>query len=169
MAIEYIDIELAKWSVNEAIQELKDIYKESTPYTVVPLTTGKCYRWETDFINRMLYAFATDALAQFSQEELIAWWNFVNYQDHYSTSATTSDCNGLAIGATNYNSESKSYVVCSGMGITTILAQKPLDDMLSVDVWISLDKLFMNLLNCEPIENCTRTADLIDIAPCPLP
>jgi len=167
MATEYVDTELETRSINAATREFQSIYKEGVPYQKIPTINGYCYRWDEDFIESIQYAMSTDSMAHFSEEESIAWWNFVNYQNHYSTAAKVGDCNNNEIGATNYDENMKSYVVCKN-GITTIIAQPPLNDMLIVDAWKSLDKAMMNILNCIPVDNCDKDVTIIDIAPCPI-
>ena len=141
-------------SLEAAKIEMKEIYGQRLPYVRVLKIYGICYRWSDAFISGILLAMATDRLDQFSEDELDAWYDWVNFQDYHSHSMLDSDCNTVAIGCTVPDSNFKSFVVCENGTITEFECQFPRYDMMDEQVWASLDRAMMDLYNCEEIDNC---------------
>jgi len=155
-------------SIENAMVEMKDTYKERLPYTLIPTMAGNCYAWTDIFIYACLMAMSTDALIQFTQDELEAWLNFVNFENYHSHSALDTDANGTAIGCTIPNAERESWIVAEGGTILTQKCQLPTFDVLNEQAWKSLDKAFMDLYRCGEIDDCKRLAQLQDVSTCEL-
>ena len=152
------------WTIDGAFEEFKELYKERIPYIEIPMLDGQCYRWSNTFIDNCLLAMATDRMVQFSTDELEAWRYFVNFENYHSTSARETDANGTAIGCTIPNHNNKSYVVAGDYAILNGLdgkieevCQQPGYEIEGEQIWHSLDKAFMSLYNCEPINQCTNS------------
>jgi len=141
-------------SITAAMIEMQDIYGQRLPYAKILKTYGICYRWSKIFIDGVLLAMSTDRLDQFSEDELKAWYSFVMFQDYHSHSALDTDCNTVAVGCTIPNSEFKSFVVCEDGTITTTECQYPRYDVMSEEIWKSLDRALLAVYNCEPIDDC---------------
>lgn len=109
-------------SLDTSIEYLQKVYDEKEPYEIIDTLNGKCYKWNDSFIQKCIQAMSTDALTQFTEEELNAWNSFVNSQDSYSTQVEL--------------------------------------------VWKSLNNVFVNLYNCEEIDNCDREKTLIKPCEC---
>ncbi len=156
-------------STDNALVEMTNTYKERLPYTVVPTLNGNCYAWTDIFIYSCLLAMATDALVQFTDDELNAWWSFVNFQDYHTHSATTDDVNGLAIGCTNPDVYNNSYVVAKNdIKIEGLFCQKPIFEVQNEQAWKSLDKAFMDLYECREIDDCKRIKGMYNASDCDL-
>ncbi len=162
-------------TLDSAVIELKDTYREAEPYVTINLITGPCYSWDPLFIMAIQYAMSTDSTTQFSKDELEVWWKLVNFENYHSHSALTTDCNGTAIGCTIPNADNESYVVCGNEtpmngenGTIKTLCQNPGYEVVEEDVLKSLDNALMALYNCEEIESCLRDDTLEDVAPCPI-
>ncbi len=165
--------ELGRATLDAAVIEFRDTANVSEPYVSVPLLDGPCYVWDPLFIDDILLAMATDKLDQFSEDELEVWRYFINFQNYHSTSAKTTDCNGLAVGCTIPNEFNESFVVCATLdpmdgenGRPRQLCQPPGYEVEGENIWKSLDNAMIALYNCEPIDTCNRDDDYEDIAPC---
>ena len=161
------------WTIDGAFLEFKSVYKERIPFQEIPMLDGPCFRWTDEFINNCLLAMGTDRMTQFSIDELEAWRYFVNFQNYHSTSARETDAHGTAIGCTNPNSDSKSFVVASdgtildgSNGGLEELCQPAGYEIEGELIWSSLDKAFMSLYNCQPINQCRNEDVLEDVSPC---
>ena len=161
-----LDSEQNPHTLNSAVLEMKDLFGEGTPYVKILKTYGICYKWDDAFIDGILLAFATDNIEQFSEEELIAWYSFIMFQDFHSHSALDTDCNTLAVGCTLPDEFFKSYVVCESGTITTTECQSPTYDVQDEQVWASLDRAMMALYNCQPIDDCNINDDYEETVPC---
>lgn len=155
-------------SLDDALVEMKDVYKERLPYTVIPTLNGNCFRWSDIFIYSCLLAMSTDALVQFTDEELNAWWSFVGFENYHTHSALTTDANGTAIGCTNPTEDYPSFVVAKNDRITEVSCQNPVFDVINEDAWKSLDQAFVDLYNCKEIDDCDRIAEMYDASDCSL-
>jgi len=160
--IEFADRE----SIDDAYAEFGYVYQERLPYVLIPTLNGNCYRWNEIFIFGVRMAMSTDKLIQFTTDELEAWWNFVNFQNYHTHSALTTDCNGFSVGCTIPDEYNKSYSVCKDGKISDIECQDPTFEVLNEDIWKSLDKLLMDLYNCNEVDDCDRTKELLDVSPC---
>lgn len=160
-------------TIDAAVNDFGRIYENVTPFEVIPTLGGLCYKWSDEFIYNCLLAMATDKLTQFSEEELQAWYSFVNFENYHSTSARDTDANGTAIGCTIPNTLNESYVVAGDGTILNglnnnkkELCQPPSYEIESEAAWKSLDEAFMSIYNCQEINNC-NIDDTVDIQPCP--
>ena len=154
--------------IDAALEEMRDTFKERLPYVMVPTLGGNCYKWSPEFIYGVMVAFSTDALIQFTSEELAAFWHIVNFEEYHSHSAVQSNCNGLAIGCTVPDEFNRSYTVCKTGDITDKLCNDPLFNVINEEAWKSFDNLLMDLYWCRPIDDCGRNDGIFDIEPCPL-
>lgn len=161
-----LDSDLDTESLNSALNELQGIFEDNFPYEAIRKTYGICYKWSDLFIERMLKAFATDNLEQFSEEEIKAWYQFVMFQNYHSHSALESDGNGTAVGCTIPNSDFKSFVVLEDGTITTTECQEPRYDVQDAHIWASLDRAMIALYNCEPIDSCNIDDNVVQTVPC---
>ncbi len=162
-------------TIDGAVIEFKDTYKERVPYTTIPTLDGNCFQWDTVFISNVLVAMSTDSMIQFTDDELTTWQYFVNFQNYHSTSALELDCNGTAIGCTVPNEFNESYVVCgngnpmNGLdGNPKKLCQPPGYEIEGEQIWKSLDKIMMALYNCHLPDDCNRDTGILNIRPCTL-
>ena len=161
-----LDTEQNPMTLNSALLEMKDTYGVEIPYTAVKKIDGICYLWETSFIENVLDAYATDNLEQFSEDELVAWYNFVMFQDYNSHSPLDTDCNTLAVGCTIPDDLNRSYVVCESGTVTTVLCQEPSFIVQNEFIWKSLDEAMMALYNCEEIDDCGIDDTYEQTVPC---
>jgi len=169
-------------TIDGSVLEFKAIFKSGDPYVPIPKLGGLCYKWSDQFIQNCLIAMATDSLGHFPPDELLAWRNFVEFQDRHSHSSQTSDAYGSAIGASrqlfggysmvvvqdlyDYEEASKSPEGWRKTKITTQRAMQPEFGVLRETAWKSLDKLFMDILNCKPVDDCVEELSYEDIYPC---
>lgn len=159
-------------TIDAAINEFVTLYKGIDPYIKIPILGGDCYQWSPVFIDNCLIAFATDRLTQFTEDELIAFYQFINFENYHSTSARDTDANGTSVGCTIPNSKNESFVVAddgdiqNGLdGNTKQLCQPPTYEVDTEGAWKSLDQAFMNLYNCLPIIDCNKN-DSMENLPC---
>ncbi len=162
-------------TIDAAMIEFISLYPKTEPYETIPTLTGPCYAWSTEFIDKCLLAMSVDRTIQFSSDEQEAWNFFVNFENYHSHSARLNDANGTAIGCTNPDNMNKSYVVAGNYlpndgldGRPLELCQPPGYEVESEQIWKSLDKVFMDLYNCNEIDNCNRDDTYEDISPCPI-
>ena len=155
-------------SINSAVNELQDTYQQTMPFTEIQKINGKCFLWSDLFIENVLFAFATDNLEQFSEEEKKAWFNFVAFQDYNSHSPLSTDCYTTAIGCTNPDERNNSFVVCSNGKPTTTKCQLPIGGVRREEIWASLDKAMMALYNCKEINKCGTDDTVEQLVPCPI-
>ncbi len=155
-------------TIDGAMIEFKDVFKEREPYIAVQTLAGLCYKWDETYINLLQVAMSTDSMENMTEDEKRAWYYFVNFQNYHSHSALVSDCNGTAIGCTIPDENNISYVVCANGDACTTRCQPPGYEVEGEDIWHSLDKVFMDLYNCIEIDDCERGENIEDIAPCPL-
>jgi len=153
-------------SVDSYVRELKVVFQERIPYIQIPKIDGPCYKWNDEFIDNIMLAMATDRLDQMSEDELIAWRYFVNFQNYHTHSALDTDANGTSIGCTIPDSQNRSFVVAFDGTITTTRCQNPGYEIEGETIWKSLDKALMSTYNCEQIDSCIDDNQLIDVAPC---
>ena len=149
-------------TIDAAMIEMRDTYNERIPYVRIPTLAGNCYHWDPFFIDNILVAYATDSLIQFSVDELEAFRHFINFEDYHSTSARVTDANGTAGGCTIPDGHNNSYVTTCQNGVFIDLnggktkCQPPSYEVLSEDIWKSLDSAMMALYNCQPIDDCDK-------------
>jgi len=147
-------------------QEMLTLYKEEFPYFFLDTIDGQCIQWDIDFITKCLDAMATGSLGTFSDIEKQVWFSFVEFQDAMSHSAPTT-YNG-AIGCTIPNGLGDSFIV-TNEGITSSLCNEPELSVQKERQSKSLDDYFMNLYNCETVNDCgVITGIVTDISPCPI-
>lgn len=151
-------------NIGENTQEMLKLFKEEFPYYYLDTIEGSCIIWDEDFINKLLVAMSTGSLVELSDIEKQIWYQYVEFQDALTHSATT-DIVG-AIGCTNPNELGQSFVVTTN-GITTTLCQNPQTTIQKERQSKSLDDYLMNLYNCETPNNCgIIVGDVTDISPC---
>ncbi len=162
-------------TIDAAVIEFKDTYKERVPYATIPTLNGNCYQWDPAFIENVLMAMSTDSMIQFTEDELETWQYFVNFQNYHSTSALDLDCNGTAVGCTTPNELNESYVVCGNghpmdglEGRPKTLCQPPGYEIEGEQIWKSLDTILMSLYYCIEPDDCNRDTGILNIAPCTL-
>ena len=171
-AIEALIIERGIDTIDAAQLELRSTHKEREPYLMIPTLAGNCYLWDPIFIDNILLAYATDKLTQFSEGELLAFRQFINFQDYHSTSALITDANNEAIGCTNPTAVSRSFVVAldglpfKDMHGKKVACQNPSYEVINEEAWKSLDEAMMALYNCEEINDCNRDDDYEQVVPC---
>ena len=160
-------LRLGPSSIDSATIEFKSTFQERTPYISIQTLTGPCFKWEEEFIANILIAMSTDAMIQFTEEEVRSWNFFVNFQNYHTTSALDTSGNGLAIGCTIPDAFNKSFVVIeSGVilnglnGQALELCQPPGYEIEGELVWRSLDNVLMSLLNCTTPDDCNRSLDI---------
>lgn len=147
-------------------QEMLALFREELPFTYMDTIEGQCIQWDTDFINKCLDAMATGSLTLFSDIEKQIWYEFVEFEDLMSHSATTETVG--AIGCTVPNSLGQSFVVTTN-GVTATLCQNPQESVPKERQSKSLDDYFMDLYNCETPNDCgIITGTVTDISPCPV-
>ncbi len=159
-------------TIDAAMLEFDDTYREGEPYVLIPTLAGNCYYWNPLFIDAILVAYATDSLIQFSEDELRAFRNFINFENYHSTSARETDANGLAGGCTIPDKDNNSYVTTCENGVflnvngEKVKCQPPSYEVINEDVWKSLDEAMIAMYNCEEINDCNKDDSY---APCPNP
>ncbi len=153
-------------SIDSAMVEYKEVFKERSPYVAIPMLDGMCYRWSDEFIDGIKLAMSTDRLTQFSNDELKAWRYFVNFENYHTNSARSTDANGTAIGCTNPDANNASYVVAGDGSKTNQLCQNPGYEIEGEQIWKSLDQAMMSLYNCEEINPCTNSMNPEEIDSC---
>ena len=161
-------LEVDPRSIDGAVKELQSTYQQRLPYTTIPTLRGNCFKWSDTFIFSIQLAMSTDALVQFTPEEADAWWTFVRFQDLHSTSASTANVRGKAIGCTIPDDYNNSYVVEKSGEVSTELCERPSFGVINEQAWKSLDSALMALYNCEEIDDCNKVKELQDVAPCVL-
>jgi len=148
-------------TIDAAFLEMVNQYPQVQPYEKIPLLDGPCFKWSDSFIDKCLLAMATDKMTQFDAQELIIWQFFVNFENYHSHSAKDTDANGAPVGCTNPNELFESFVVGQhGLildgkdGGPLQYCQPPGYEVESEEIWSSLDKAFMSLYNCQPVNDC---------------
>lgn len=145
-------------------QEMLSLYREEFPFTILDTISGQCILWDEAFIDKLLVAMATGSLANLSDIEKQVWYQFVEFQDAMSHSATTSNIG--AIGCTIPDELGQSFVVTTN-GITSELCQEPAQSVSKERQSKSLDDYFMDLLNCNTPNDCGIISGIVtDISPC---
>lgn len=151
-------------SVESAIAEQKDLYKERLPYTVVDTISGPCIVFVDGFIELCLEAMATNNLEQMTDEEQKIWYDFVGFSDSVSWSADDGITN--AVGASNTQEDGLGYVIDSN-GLTQTVASQPQYGYPNQAVSFALDQEFMRLLNCDDSTACgIKSGELYNVLPC---
>lgn len=151
-------------NISANTQEMLEIFNEAFPFNEVDTIYGKCIKWDEAFIEKSIIAMTTGSLLDFSEIEKQVWFQFVEFQDAMTHSATTD--NFGAVGCTIPDENGKSYVV-TDYGITTTLCQNPASTVNKKLQSKSLDDYFMDLYNCEIPNDCgIISGEIQDISPC---
>ncbi len=155
-------------TIDGAMVEFKDTYKQNEIYVAVPMLDGMCYSWSDEFIMKIQEAMTTDRLVQFTTEELAAWRMFINFENYHTHSALTTDCNGNSVGCTIPDTNNISFVVCKDGTICETRCQPPGYEVEGEDIWKSLDSALMSLYNCEEINDCASSTQVDYSNSCPV-
>ena len=152
--------------IDVALYEMQDVYQEVQPYAVAKTLTGDRYIWNVSFIERLQYALSTDDLTDFGEAEYQLVIGFINYQDIQSTNPSDIQISDGATGCTIKDINGISYVVYNDV-ISTDICLEPTIVVPRESVYVSLDKVLMDILNCIDWQNETIiTGELESVAPC---
>jgi len=140
-------------SIRAGTEEMKFIFEEYDPFTVIHTVDGECILLEEQFMDKVQTALNTNSLEQFNEEERQLWYEFVGFEDALSWSADEELSDNLAIGATNQQEDGYGYVVTRN-GITDKVAIPPQRGYPKVKVSSAIDKELMRLYNCDTSNVC---------------
>ena len=133
--------EFGKTTLDAALVELREDFFPSIPYRFRGCSDVSCIQFNHSFIENLMIYFETDSLLNMPRGQRDFLANFIMYEDHYSTSALTTDNGGNVIGATSHQK-----VVAKDYTATSIDAQPPRDDMKHPEIFKALDTVLMNIM-----------------------
>lgn len=152
--------------IDIALYEMQDVYQEVQPYATARTLTGDRYIWSLSFIERLQYALSTDDLTDFGELEYQLIMGFFNFQDIQSTNPSNIQIENGATGCTIKDINGISYVVYDDV-ISTDICLEPTVVVPRESIYVSLDKVLMDILNCIDWRNETIiTGELESVAPC---
>lgn len=134
-------------SIDLATFEMQETYKEREPYTTSRKITGTEFVFGDTFLDKVLYAMATDDLDEMNNSELELWNYLVQFEDEFSTSANDST-EPNAIGCTIYDENGNSYVVTNS-GVTGTICSINSSELEVILLPKALDSVLVKMLNCE--------------------